>query len=161
MYTLFMPNDRLVIQATSFRSSSFAKRLPARCSIIFETGKSPTVPGPDCTEHARRCPNGIAHAARLVSTGQYAHVRCCTIPCESLPPRQDDLRSHRPAEKYNTSHLTVGGILNRHSHGHSYLCTCHVTKSHIQLHEATFQHHNDWLQQNRCVNCTCKGSLTK
>ena len=33
---------------------------------FLKTGKSPTVPGTDCTEDARRCPNGIAHAARLV-----------------------------------------------------------------------------------------------
>ena len=38
----------------------------------------------------------------------------------------------------NTSHLTVGGILNRQSHGHSYLCTYHVTRSDVQLHEAIF-----------------------
>ena len=33
-------------------------------------------PGPDCTEDARRFPNGIAHAARLVSAEQYADVYC-------------------------------------------------------------------------------------
>ena len=32
--------------------------------------------GPDCTENARRCPNGIGHAGRLVSAGQYADVHC-------------------------------------------------------------------------------------
>ena len=34
------------------------------------------MPGPDCTEDARRCPNGIAHAVRLVSTRQYADLHC-------------------------------------------------------------------------------------
>ena len=43
---------------------------------FLETGKSPTVPGPDCTEDAQICSNGIAHAARLVSAGQYADVQC-------------------------------------------------------------------------------------
>ena len=43
---------------------------------FLETGNSPTVPGPDCTEDARRCPNGIVHAGRLVSAGQYADVHC-------------------------------------------------------------------------------------
>ena len=44
---------------------------------FLETGKCQTVPGPDCTEDARRYPNGIAHVARLVSAGQYADVHCC------------------------------------------------------------------------------------
>ena len=39
-----------------------------------ETGRSATIPGPACTEDARRCPNGIARAARLVSAGQYVDV---------------------------------------------------------------------------------------
>ena len=43
---------------------------------FLETGKSPTVPGQDSTEDVRRLPNGIAHAARLVSAGQYADVHC-------------------------------------------------------------------------------------
>ena len=47
----------------------------------------------------------------------------------------------------NTSHLTVGGILNRHSHWHSYLCTDHVTRSDVQLHEATFQYHTNIRNQ--------------
>ena len=73
--SLFIPCGRLVIQTASFRSSSFAERLPAKC-FILETVKSLTVPGPDCTEDARRCPNGIAHSARFVSAGQYADVHC-------------------------------------------------------------------------------------
>ena len=47
-----------------FRSLSFAKLLPARRSFIFVIRKTPTVP------------NGTAHAARLVSAGQFAEVHC-------------------------------------------------------------------------------------
>ena len=43
---------------------------------FMETAKCPMVPGPDCMEDGRRCPNGIAHAARLVSAGQYADMHC-------------------------------------------------------------------------------------
>ena len=108
------------------------------------------MPGLDCTEDARRCPHGIAHAGRLVSTGQYADVHCCarTIPRESLPIRQDNLRSHRPAGN-------VGGILNWHSHGHSYLCTYHMTMSDAQLHEAIFNttlsNRNQWSAARKQV----------
>ena len=81
--TLFIQCGRLVIESASFRSPSFAKRLPARRSFIF--GKSPMVSGPDCTEDTRRCPNGIAHAARLLAdadvhcraTEQF-HARVCS-----------------------------------------------------------------------------------
>ena len=59
-----------------FRRSSFVKRYQQGDPSFLETGKSPTVPCPDCTENARRCPNGIAHATRLVSAGQYADVHC-------------------------------------------------------------------------------------
>ena len=75
VYTLFTPCGHLVIQPASFRSSSFAKHLPARCSIL-ETGKSQTVPDLDCMEDAQRCPNEIAHAARFVSARQYGDVHC-------------------------------------------------------------------------------------
>ena len=47
-----------------------------RAPSFLETGISLTVQGPDCTEDARRCPNGIAYAARLVSASQYADVHC-------------------------------------------------------------------------------------
>ena len=70
VYTLFIPCSCLVIQSVSFMSSSFAC-LPARCLSFLETGRSLTMPGPDCMEDAQRCPNGIAQAARLVSAGQY------------------------------------------------------------------------------------------
>ena len=43
---------------------------------FLETVRSTTVPGLDCAEDALRCPTGIAHAARLVSAGQYADMHC-------------------------------------------------------------------------------------
>ena len=52
--------------------SVYQKRAPS----FFKTGKSPTAQGPECTEDARRCPNGTAHAVRFVSAGQYADVHC-------------------------------------------------------------------------------------
>ena len=132
-----MPCDRLVIQPST-KSSLFAKRLPATFSILWHR-KSPSVTGPDCTEDSRSCPNGTAHAERLVSAGQYAEVHCpITEQRESLPLRQNNPRSHRPAETNDTSHLSAGGTLNRHSHGHSYLCTYHVTRSDVQLLETIF-----------------------
>ena len=77
VYTLFISCGRMVVQPASVRSSSFVKRLPAWCApSLLGIGKYPTVPGPDCTEDARRCPNGIGHAARLVSAGQYEDVHC-------------------------------------------------------------------------------------
>ena len=75
-----------------------------------------------------------------------------TIPRESLPFRQDNLRSHRLQKTNNTSHLTVGGILNRHRPGHSYLCTYHVTRSDPQLHEQLFnitQHQKPMISCNK------------
>ena len=139
MYTLFKPCGRLVIQRASFLSSSFAKRLPARCSFILETGKSPTVPGPDCTEVTQRCRNGIAHAARLLSAGQCSDVHCRAT--KQFHARAFlfykityDLTGLQKTN--NTSHLTVGGILNRKSHGHRCVYTYHVTRSEVQLHEA-------------------------
>ena len=66
VYTLFIPCDRLVIQAASFRSS-FVKRLPARCSFIFGNREKSDADRRDCEEDTRKCPNGSAHAARLVS----------------------------------------------------------------------------------------------
>ena len=53
-----------------------------------------------------------------------------SVPHESLP------NTFR-LQKTNTSHLTVGRILNRHSHGHSYLCPYHGIRSDVQLYEAS------------------------
>ena len=123
-----------------FRSSSFAKRLPARCSFISGNRRK--------SDGAR---SGLCGGCSMMSEWNSSGSKACvcravcgralscnrTIPRESLPLRQDNLRSHRPAEN-NTSHLTVGGILNRHNHSHSYLCTYHVTRSDVQLHEQLF-----------------------
>ena len=43
---------------------------------VSRRGESPMVPGPDCVEDGRMCPNGIHHAARSVSAWQYVGVHC-------------------------------------------------------------------------------------
>ena len=43
---------------------------------FWKQEKNPTVLGQDCTEDALRCPNGIAHAERLVFAVQYADKHC-------------------------------------------------------------------------------------
>ena len=102
---------------------------------FFGNRKRPTVPGPDCTEDVLRCPNRIAHAARLLSAGQYADVHCRVTKqfharaCLFGKITSDLIGLQK---RNNTSHLTVGGILRRHSH----LCTYHVTRSDEQLHKA-------------------------
>ena len=86
-----------------------------------------------------------------------------TIPHESLPLLQDNLKSYRPARKRITRHLTVGGILNRYSHGHNYLCTYHVTRSDVQLHEAIVnitQHEKPMIGYNKTgVQTVCANVL--
>ena len=73
VYTLFIPcGRRQHSSGLHHLRNVYQQEAPS----ILETEKSPTVPGPDCTEDARRCPNGISHAARLVSAGQYADVHC-------------------------------------------------------------------------------------
>ena len=114
------------------------------------------MPSPDCTEDVRICPNGIANAAIRVCWAVCGRALPCnrTIPRESLPLRQDNLSSHRPAKKTNnTLHLTVGGSLNRQSRGHCYLCTYHVTRSDVQLYEETFQ-------QKPIIVCNKTGTRT-
>ena len=93
VYTLFMPCSRLVIQPASFRSSSFAKRLPARWSFFFGNRE-----------------------------------------------KSDGARS---------------GVQNNN---HSCLCTYHVTRSDVQLHEATFQHHTEY--QKPMIGCKEIGAWT-
>ena len=141
MYTLFISCGRLVAQPEYFRSSSFAKRLPARCSFIFENRKK--------SDGAR---SGLYGGCSKMSQWSCSRSKACicravcepALSCnwkilhESLPLRQDNLRSHGLQKTNNTSHLPVGGILNWHTHGHSYLCTYHVTSSDIYLHEAIF-----------------------
>ena len=108
---------------------------------FLETVRSPTVPGLDSTEDALRRPNGIFQEARLVSAGQYEDVNC--IAKEQFHARAclfgkitQDLIGLQKTN--NISQLTVGVILNRYKHGHSYLCTYHVTRSDVQLQEAIF-----------------------
>ena len=78
---------------------------------FLETGKSPMVSGSDCTEDVRRCPNGITHAARVVSTGQYADMHCHTTEqfhskaCLFGKITYDLIGLQKTN---NTSHLTVG-----------------------------------------------------
>ena len=69
---------------------------------FLETGTSPTVPGPDCTEDARRCLSGIycSRSKACVCLAACERALSCnrTIPRETLPLLQDNLKSHWPAE---------------------------------------------------------------
>ena len=98
MYTLFIPCSR---QQHSSGFHHLQGIYQQGAPSFLETGKSLMVPGPNCTEDARRCPNEIAHAARLMSARQYADRHCHnrTTAHESLPLRQDNIKSHWPAEK--------------------------------------------------------------
>ena len=116
----------------------------------METGKSPTVPDPDCTEDARRCPNGILTHKACVCGRALSCNR--TIPRESLPLRQDNLRSHRPAK--NEQHLAP----HSQPESHSYLCTYEVTRSDVQLHGVTFRHHTE--RQKPMIGCKKTGART-
>ena len=135
----------------SFRSSSFAKRLPARYTLIFGNRKK--------SDGAR---SGLYGGCSKMSQWNCSCVcrAVCgrAIPRESLSLQQDNLRSHRLAEKNNTSRLTVGGILNLHNHGHSYLCTYHMTRCDVQLHEATFQRHTE--HKKPMIGCNKTGART-
>ena len=105
------------------------------------------------------CSRSKACVSRVVSGRA---LSCSRTLRESLPLRQDNLGSNWPAENDSTSHVTVGGIFDRHSHGHSYLCTYHVTRSDVLLHEAIFNitpETNDRFQQNKCMGCMRKRSL--
>ena len=73
VYTLVIPCGRRQHSSDLYHLRSvYQQGVPS----FLETGKSYTVPGPDCPEDVRRCPSGIAHAARPVSVGQYADVHC-------------------------------------------------------------------------------------
>ena len=109
----------------------------------------------------RRCSNGIAHAARLVYVRQYADVHCRAT--EQFHARACLFAKITKVliglqKMNNTSLLAVGGILNRHSHDHSYLCTYRVTRSDVQLYEATFQHHTE--HQKPKIGCNKIGART-
>ena len=101
VYTLCIPCGRLVFQPVSSRSSPFAKRLPARYSFIFgkrkrsDGAKSGLYEG--CSKMCQwNCSRSKACAFRAVSGRTLSCNR--TIPRESLPLRQNNLRSHRSAE---------------------------------------------------------------
>ena len=101
VYTLFIPCGRLVIQPASFRSWSFSKHLPARCSFIFGNRKK-----------SGGVRSGLYGGCSKMSQWNYSCSKACvcwavcrralscnrTIPRENLPLRQDNLRSHWPAE---------------------------------------------------------------
>ena len=73
VYTLFTPCSlRQHYSGLHYLRNVYQQGVPSS----LETGKSLTVPGPDCMEDARRCPNGSPHAARVVSAGQYADLHC-------------------------------------------------------------------------------------
>ena len=110
MYTLFIPCDLLVIQPAFFRTSSFAKRLPWRCSFIFgnrkksDDARSGLHGG--CSKMSQwNCSRSKACVYRTVCGDALSCIR--TIPRVSLPLRQENLRSHRPEKTNNISHLTV------------------------------------------------------
>ena len=117
---------------------------------FFETEKSPTVPGSDCMEDARRYSNGIVHAERLVTD---ADMRC------------------RATEQFHASAWPFGNMLSHQSAGFS-IGTAVATaifdlprekvRLDVQLQEAIFNSSpeiNYRLQQNRCADCMRKRSL--
>ena len=78
------------------------------------------------------------------------------ISSRELPSSAEDLIGLKKTN--NTSHLTVCGILNHHNHGHSYLCTYHVTRPDVQLHETTIQHHTEHYKP--MIGCNKTGART-
>ena len=113
-----------------------ALSLPAMCSFIFgnrkkSDGASFGLYGGRSKISQWNCSRSKACVCRTVCRRAVSCNR--TIPRESFPLQQHNLRSYRPAE--NEKHLTVGGTPNGHSHGHSYLLIYHVTRSDVQLHE--------------------------
>ena len=85
------------------------------------------------------------------------HALLCNriLPRDSLPLQQCWIarRRHSRVAQYASLLIVVlrgriGRILNQHSH----LCPYHVTRSNVQLHEATFQHHTE--QQKLMIGCT-------
>ena len=108
------------------------------------------------SDGARNCSRSKAYVC-----WQYADVQCRAI--EQFQARAclfDKITSdHVGLQKTNNiSHLTVGWILNRHSHGHSYLWTYHVTRSDVELHETAFQHHTE--HQKPIIGCNKTGVQT-
>ena len=147
---------------TVFKSSSSAKRLPARCSFIFANRKNSDVARSElyagCSKMSQwNCSRSKTCVCRAVcgdvhcrATEQF-HARACLFSKIS----QDVISLQKTND---TSHLTVSGILNRHNHGHSYLCTYNATRSDVQLNEATFQHHSE--HQKPMIGCNKTGART-
>ena len=125
---------------------------------IYQQGKgrSLTVPDPDFTEDARRCPNGITHAARLMSAGQYADVHCSAT--ESLPLRQYNLRCHRPAE--NQPHLAPHSRRDSQSAQPWPQLSLHLPCDKVQRTTAwgNFKHHTE--HQKPMIGCNKTGAPT-
>ena len=82
LYTLFIPCVcRQHSSGLHHLQSIYLQGAPS----FLERGKSPTVAGLDCKEDARRCPNGIAHTARLVSAGS---MRMCIVVQQNNSTRE-------------------------------------------------------------------------
>ena len=144
------------------------KRLSARCSFIFGNRKKSdsTRSGlhGGCSMSQWNCSHSKACVCQAVcgcalSCNEPFHARTCLFGKITY-----DLFALQKTN--NNSHLTVGGILNRHGHGHSYLCNYHLTRSDIQLHDALFNITVHWtpetnnrLQQNRWADCMRRRSL--
>ena len=95
VYTDYIPCGNLVVQPASFRSS-FAKHLPARCSFIFGNCARSRLYG-GCS---KMCQWNYSHCKACVFWAMCGCAFSCnrTITRECLPLRQDNLKSHRPAE---------------------------------------------------------------
>ena len=169
VHTFFIPCVRRVIQAASFRSSSFAKRSPARCSFIFGNSKKS-----DCARSGLyggwskmlewNYSRSKAYVCRVVRGRALSCSR--TIPREIVRLRKDNLRSHWPAE--NELHIASHSRSVRFSigtamvtdisaqtmwQGPTYNCMRHFSTSHWTSET------NDRLQRNRCADSMRKRHL--
>ena len=130
-----------------FRSSSFAKRLPVRCSFIFgnrkksDDARSGLYGG--CSKMSRwNCSSSKAFVCRAI----------CGRATEQFHPKISTACENRI-----TPRTSLCGILNRHSHDHSYLWTYHVTRSDVQLHGAIFK---ITLNTRNLMGCNKTGAWT-
>ena len=145
-----------------FRSSSCVKRLPVRCSSIFGNRKKSDGARSGLYEGCPKmsqwnCSRSKACVCRVVCGRPLSCKRA--IPYESLPLRQDNLNLIGLRKTNNTSHLTVGGILNRHEPWPQYFCIYHVTRSDVQLLQAilniTLNTRNQWSAATKQVRGLC------
>ena len=128
------------VKTASFRSSSFAKRLHARSSFIFRNRKK--------YEGAR---SGFYGGSSKLSQWNSSSSRACVcwavcgrvINYNKCTVNVTGSNIFRLQKTNNTSYLTVGGIFNPYS----YLCTYHVARSDVQLHEAFFNITQDTMNQ--------------